>query len=370
MLALGFWALQAGFVHSPTRARRMPLLAAFAIMVVAVGLQTLALPRIETGAKEWFQLRTWFMGRLALRNAVALSTEYTPVMAVGMGFVGAWVGVLGTSRRRLALFSVLAVLGFGFIYSSMMTYPRQLTDGRYQVGAYLFLAILAAIAVERLFEATREFPWRRTLLTLLGVLSLLSAISYEGMMLPHDLDAELAFIRETLPQLPQNAVIHFADPNESAPCPGHRIEEPLELGLEPPRYLGRAIGRPDLKWAPWPPKPEDAGRPLFYYAMANCLAIPHAKYYDQVANEIEGPWPDADLMERFRIHQCHCRTALEVVGHRPVVERSLPSRAWSRIRYRRALVPVGFYEILPEDLARIEELRREAPCRRRPCPSP
>jgi len=251
---------------------------------------------------------------------------------------------------------------------TMVTYPRQLTDARYQVVAYLFVAVLAALALDVLLRGLRTSPWRRRILAGLGLLAVLSMTSYRDLLLKHDIDVELEFVREVLPTLPRDTIIYYANPNDSAPCPGEKIDEPLELGLAPPTYLVRALDRPDVSWAPWPPKPGDEGRPMVYYQMANCHAIPQAKYYEAFLDEEDPEWMNPPVRRRFETFQCQCERALQVLGPRVVASTEVPRRSWSRVRYDDAWVPVGFYVIRPEDVETIRQLNGESPCRPRSCP--
>ncbi|HOI10840.1 MAG TPA: hypothetical protein PK313_10225 [Myxococcota bacterium] len=250
----------------------------------------------------------------------------------------------------------------------MTTYPRQLTDGRYQAGAYVFLAILGAVALESLGAAIHRSSWRRAVTAVLGVAALLSFANYTDLLLPHDLDEEARFLRNALPTLPRDTLVYYSDPNEAAICPGEALGEPLELGLSPPFYLGRAVGRPDIQWMPWPPRPEHGDRPKVYYAMANCLAIPQAKYYEILPNRREADWMGPDLKERFRIHECRCEKAMELLGDNPIAQADLPGRSWSRVRYSENRVPVGLYAIRPEDVLRIAAYVAAHPCMPRRCP--
>lgn len=368
ILVLAFWALQAAFLFRGEHARLRPLVAALAAMALPIaGMLALADNSrliVEEVSSPGVWLRLWLLAR----NLIVLNTEYTPVVAVGAGLVGLGVGLSDPARRRVAAFAGLALLTYGVAYAAMTTYPRQLTDGRYQAGAYVFLAILGAVALESLGAAIHRSSWRRAVTAVLGVAALLSFANYTDLLLPHDLDEEARFLRNALPTLPRDTLVYYSDPNEAAICPGEALGEPLELGLSPPFYLGRAVGRPDIQWMPWPPRPEHGDRPKVYYAMANCLAIPQAKYYEILPNRREADWMGPDLKERFRIHECRCEKAMELLGDNPIVQADLPGRSWSRVRYSENRVPVGLYAIRPEDVLRVAAYVAAHPCMPRRCP--
>lgn len=368
VLVMAFWGLQAALLFRGEQARVRHLVAALAAMALPVaGMLALADNSrliVEEVSSPGVWLRLWLLAR----NLIVLNTEYTPVVVVGAGLAGLGVGLSDPARRRVAAFAGLALLTYGVAYAAMTTYPRQLTDARYQAGAYVFLAILGAVALESLGAAIHRSSRRRAVTAVLGVVALMSFANYTDLLLPHDLDEESRFLRNALPTLPRDTLVYYSDPNEAAVCPGEEIGEQLELGLSPPFYMGRAVGRPDIQWMPWPPRPDHGDRPKVYYAMANCLALPQAKYYEILPDSHEDDWMGPDLKERFRIHQCRCEKALELLGAQPLVEGELTGRSWSRIRYGENRVPVGFYAIPPGDVERIVAHVAAHPCMSRRCP--
>lgn len=366
VLVGAFWALQALFLGACTREIRRPQWMAFGAIV---GLSLISVVSSGSGGMlvdEWLRADTWIRAWIFLRNAVVLNAEYTPVVVVGLAAIGVGAAFVEPSRRGLVIYAALAIAGVAIAFTPMVTYPRQLTDSRYQVSSYLFLVLLAATGIELLARAASRLRHPKTVLTTVGVLAFFSLGSYFDLFMPHDIDAEFRFLRTHMPELPRNAVIYTA-PLGDAGCDSGDGQV-LELGLTPPFGLRQALGRKDLTWETWPPRAPYPDRPLLYYAAASCFSMPQQKLSELYPLIMEDLYFPQALREHYDAVRCRCRQALQLVGQRPIAEAHLPARSWSRIRYERSRVPVGFYEVEPSDLARLAARPAAEACPPPACP--
>jgi hypothetical protein len=133
---------------------------------------------------------------------------------------------------------------------------------------------------------------------------------------PTTVDAEFAFLRRTLPELPEAAIVLFTYPFPAA----------RDTGLRDLPLLARLLGRPDLRWIPWdletgiPPGRSHPDVAVLYYHQPSCDVVAPA-----------GP------SNRARCDQAR-RSFTE-----PVAEAGLPARTlWGEV-YASTEVPVGLY---------------------------
>lgn len=267
---------------------------------------------------------------------VIFDRDYTPLalMALfGFGILAQDKSAAETRVMHWAL-ATLGVLLLAYALIAQSADGLRLSSARYQTFSLVPFLMVAAIGCGRVWERlrSRSLPIR---LMQAGALAALVVISWQWPMravtAKCTVDREYAFVRETIPMLPPDAVIFYVAAVDES---GMNVD----TGLRPPIFLSSALGLPTQRWVAWWPGREseatiahpqaDDGAPRFYYHSANCWALPNFGARDDV-----------------RAMLALCRVALAAHGAKPFRMDALPVHPFAHDLYNPDPVPVGFYRL-------------------------
>lgn len=241
------------------------------------------------------------------RHLIVLDPAYTaPVIAALMLAGVAW-GALAAPTR---LVCGLAVLGLSLVVPSWTPAgAASWAIARYQLAALPFSAALVGAAVARASTLVRA-PWLRAVTSALVVAAGASRLPLD--LTPTTQSAEYAFVRATLPRLPDGCVLLYDAWSE-------------DLGLTFPTHLA-TMAELDLEQHPTDAWTPDFSRCTIYYRAASCSSHSHAM-------------PTGPTDPRLCVGTGF--------GLTPIVEATLPARQWVYDRYPTDTVTVGFYRVDP-----------------------
>jgi hypothetical protein len=244
----------------------------------------------------------WVVG---WRHWIVLDPAYTAPPVAALMAIGLTVGAL-PARARVAC--AAAVVGLTLIVPSWTPAgAASWAIARYQIAALPFSVALVGAAVARAAEGVGSVGAKAALA---AAVVAAGASRLQLDLTPTTQSAEYAFVRDTLPTLPQGCVLLHDVWTEDLGLvfPGHLVtmgELPLEL-------------RATDSWTP------DPGRCTLYYRAATCSS-----------HNLSHPTGAAD--PRLCVGP---GTALA-----PLVEAQLPARQWVYDRYDGDAVKVGFYRV-------------------------
>jgi len=275
-----------------------------------------------------------------LPTGIVLDTDYTAIGILGLFLYGATAG-RQVAPWWLMFWALYSLFGLLTVYHNLHQSAAglRLTSARYETLSLIPFLTVAAIGFDALWNRCRRLPTpraRRTAcVSLLAVLGATWMHAMPGVTARCTVDREYGFIRTTLKQLPENAVIYYVSP---AVAGGFMFD----IGLRPPFYLSYAIGKRDQRWVNWPlpeavPEPtwehelfSDPGdaRPRFYYHSASCSGV---------------PWPGQEDLARPFFERC--QWARRVASSEAAYSTRLPWRPYADEKYQEDPVPVGFYTL-------------------------